>query len=162
MRTKVIIIVAMALCAVSSAYAQVGSPTLRAAWEMSGPVGPEGGPRPPFTVANAQGYTYKMYKVADAGSGTTLIDVVCTTTADPYTKTCTAPVPAVFNVVGLTLDMTAVIVGIETVHSTSAVVPPVAQPQAAPANFRIIRGVARLLLKGPQALGHKVREVGRW
>lgn len=134
--------------------AQTAPLTWRAQWEMAGPAGPEGGPRPPFTVAIAQGYTYKIYKPSDPSSGTPLSGVLCTTTNDPFTKTCTAPLPTAFNVAGVTLDMTAIVVGIESPHSNTAVVPNPLQPGAAPTNFRLIQDVARLLLAPFKAFGN--------
>lgn len=128
--------------------------TLRVQWEMSGPLAPEGSPRPPFTVANAQSYQYKLYRFNDPSSGLVLSGVTCTTTNDPFTKTCTvSPVPAGYDVVGQTLDMTAIVMGIETVHSNSAVVPPPFQPPGAPTNLRFIRVITDLLLKPVRALG---------
>lgn len=116
------------------------SQTLRAQWEMTGPPAPAGGTRPPFDVATAQSYVYKMYQVGSA-VGTTLTGVQCTTTADAYVKTCAATVPTALNVVGLNLDMTATINGIETAHSTSAVVPPLFVPPSPPENLRMLRYV---------------------
>jgi len=101
----------------------------------------------------AQGYTYKIYKFNDPASGTVLQGVTCTTTNDPFTKTCVAPVPAALNVSGTTLDMTAIVLGIETPHSTSAVVPAPLQPSAAPANLRFIQEVAAFFMKPFRVLG---------
>jgi len=114
--------------------------TLRAQWEMAGPPAPAGGTRPPFDVATAQSYIYKMYQVGSA-TGVTLTGVACTTTADQYVKTCAATVPTALNVAGFNLDMTATINGIETSHSTSAIVPPLFVPPAPPTNLRMIRVV---------------------
>jgi len=62
-------------------------------------------------------------------------------------------VPTAFIQPGLTVDMTAVILGIETPHSNTAVVPPPIEPQAAPSNFRFIHTVADLFLRKIRALG---------
>jgi hypothetical protein len=137
--TRVAIALGLVLSA-SLVTGQTAPQTLRAQWEMTGPPAPAGGARPPFDVATAQGYIYKMYQVGGA-VGTTLTGVTCTTTADVYTKTCAATVPTALNVVGFNLDMTATINGIETSHSTSAVVPPLFVPPAPPSNLRMIRVV---------------------
>ncbi len=133
------VLVVLALGAGCVAEAQTTA-TLRAQWEIAGPPAPTGGTRPPFDVATAQSYIYKMYQVG-AAVGTTLTGVGCTTTADAYVKTCAATVPTAFNVAGLSLDMTATINGIETAHSNSAVVPPVFVPPAPPTNLRLQRVV---------------------
>ncbi len=114
--------------------------TLRAQWEIEGPPAPAGGARPPFDVTTAQGYVYKMYQVGSA-TGYTLTGVTCTTTADAYIKTCAATVPTALNVVGISVDMTATISGIETSHSTAAVVPPLFVPPSPPSNLRLLRYV---------------------
>jgi len=114
--------------------------TLRAQWEIEGPPAPAGGARPPFDVATAQGYIYKMYQVGSA-TGITLTGVTCTTTADVYIKTCAATVPTALNVVGISVDMTATINAIETSHSNAAVVPPLFVPPAPPSNLRLLRYV---------------------
>jgi len=114
--------------------------TLRAQWEIEGPPAPAGGARPPFDVTTAQGYIYKMYQVGSA-TGITLTGVTCTTTADVYIKTCAATVPTALNVVGISVDMTATIGGIETSHSTAAVVPPLFVPPSPPSNLRLLRYV---------------------
>jgi hypothetical protein len=112
--------------------------TLRAQWEIEGPPAQAGQARPPFDVATAQGYVYKMYQVGSA-TGVTLTGVTCTTTADAFIKTCASTVPVALAVVGFNLDMTATIGGIETSHSNSAVVPPLAVPPAPPTNLRLLR-----------------------
>ena len=131
--------IAFGLLAIA-ATASAQTATLRAQWEMTGPQAPAGGTRPPFDVATAQSYVYKLYQVGSA-VGTTLSGVGCTTTADAFVKTCAATVPTALNVVGLNLDMTATINGIETSHSTSAVVPPAFVPPTPPENLRLIRYV---------------------
>lgn len=141
---KIVVIAFLGLLAitaycVSEANAQT-TQTLRAQWEMAGPPAPAGGTRPPFDVATAQSYIYKMYQVGSA-IGTALTGVTCTTTADVYVKTCAATVPTALNVAGFNLDMTATINGIETSHSTSAIVPPLFVPPAPPTNLRMIRVV---------------------
>lgn len=117
--------------------------TLRAQWEIEGPQAPAGGARPPFDVATAQGYVYKMYQVGSA-TGSTLTGVQCTTTADAYIKTCAATVPAALNIPGISVDMTATVGGIETVHSSAAVVPPLFVPPAPPTNLRLLRYVGTI------------------
>lgn len=126
---------------VSEASAQ--TQTLRAQWEMEGPPAPAGGARPPFDVATAQSYIYKMYQVGSA-TGITLTGVTCTTTADAFIKTCAATVPAALSAAGLNLDMTATINGIETSHSTSAIVPPLFVPPSPPSNLRMLRYVGTI------------------
>lgn len=138
---KRVVTTILILLATVALGAQTTPRNLRAAWEIEGPPGPVGGPRPPFTVANAQGYTYRIYKVADAASGTALTTITCTTTNDQYVKTCTAPIPNTFDIPGLSVDMTAVIAGIETPHSLPATVPNPLLPQPAPSNFRILQGL---------------------
>lgn len=138
---KRVLLVLSILAMVVPLGAQTTPRNLRAAWEIEGPPGPVGGPRPNFTVAQAQGYTYRIYKVADAASGTALATPVCTTTNDQYVKTCTSPVPTVFDQPGLQVDMTAVIAGIETPHSLPATIPNPLIPQPAPSNFRILQGM---------------------
>jgi hypothetical protein len=123
---------------------------------MFGPAGPEGGPRPPFTVAIAQGYGYKIYKTADPSSGIVLAMVTCTTTNDPFMKTCTAPLPPAYNVTGLSLDMTAIVAWIETPHSNVYVVPPPLTPPPAPANLRTIQTVAAAIL---HAIRHPIERL---
>lgn len=144
MRLSLIAIALLALVAsVGSGILEAQTPpaqTLRAQWEMEGPPAPAGGVRPPFDVTTAQGYVYKMYQVGSA-IGTTLTGVTCTTTADAFIKTCAATVPAAMNVAGLNLDITATINGIETAHSTAAIVPPVFVPPAPPRNLRMLRYV---------------------
>jgi hypothetical protein len=125
----------------SSTFLNAQTPTLKVLWEIEGPVGPTGGPRPQFTVAIAQTYGYKLYKVSDPGSGTTLTGVTCTTTNDPYVKSCIGPVPSTFDIPGLILDLTCVVNGIESPHSNQAMVPPPAQPNTAPINTRLQRQV---------------------
>ena len=134
-----LVVLALVGWCVSTAQAQ--TQTLRAQWEISGPPAPAGGTRPPFDVATAQGYPYKLYQVGSA-VGTLLTMVTCTTTADAYTKTCAATVPAAMNVAGLSLDLTATIGGIETAHSNAAVVPPTFVPPAPPSNLRLQRIVS--------------------
>lgn len=139
---QIVVIAALAILAAGAfcvASAQT-SQTLRGQWEMEGPPAPAGGARPPFDVATAQSYVYKMYQVGSA-VGVTLTGVTCTTTADAFIKTCAATVPTSLNVVGLNLDMTATINGIETAHSTSAVVPPLFVPPSPPSNLRLLRYV---------------------
>lgn len=128
--------------------------TLRVQWEQSGPMASEGAPRPPFTVAMAQGYVYKLYKFNDPSSGLVLTGVTCTTTTDPFTKTCTvSPVPMGYDAVGQALDMTAVVMGIETAHSNQATVPPPFQPPGPPTNLRFISVPVAALLTPFKALG---------
>lgn len=117
--------------------------TLRVQWEISGPEAPAGGTRPPFDVATAQGYVYKMYQVG-AATGTTLTGVGCTTTADAYVKTCAATVPTTYDKPGISVDLTATIQGIETAHSNAAVVPPLFVPPAPPTNLRLLRYVGTI------------------
>ncbi len=123
--------------------AQTPTQTLRAQWEIEGPAAPSGGTRPPFDVATAQSYTYKLYQVGSA-TGIILQPVNCTTTADAYIKTCAADVPTALSAPGLLVDMTATIGGIETPHSTSAVVPPLFVPPAPPSNLRLLRYVGTI------------------
>ena len=117
--------------------------TLRAQWEIEGPPAPAGGTRPPFEVATAQGYTYKIYQVGSA-VGEVLLGVQCTTTADAFVKTCAATVPTAFSAPGLMVDLTAIIDGIETPHSTAATVPPLFVPPAPPRNLRLLRYVGTI------------------
>ena len=112
--------------------------TLRAQWEIEGPPAQAGQARPPFDVATAQGYVYKMYQVGSA-TGITLTGVTCTTTADAFIKTCASTVPTALAIVGISVDMTATIGGIETSHSNGAVVPPLAIPPSPPTNLRLLR-----------------------
>jgi hypothetical protein len=135
----VLVLIACVGWCVGTAEAQT-TQTLRAQWEMTGPPAPAGGVRPPFDIATAQGYVYKIYQVG-AAIGTTLTGVTCTTTADQYVKTCAATVPSAFNVAGLSVDLTATINGVETAHSNAAVVPPVIVPPAPPSNLRLQRVV---------------------
>lgn len=120
--------------------AQTQTQTLRVQWEIEGEPAPAGGARPPFDVAEAQSYIYKMYQVG-AATGVTLTGVGCTTTADPYVKTCAATVPTALSAPGLMVDLTATIDGIETSHSTAATVPPLFVPRAPPRNLRLLRYV---------------------
>lgn len=142
---QVVVIVVLALLALGGwcVGVQAQTATLRAQWEMTGPPAPAGGTRPPFDVATAQSYIYKMYQVGSA-VGTTLTGVACTTTADAFVKTCAATVPTGLNVVGLNLDLTATINGIETAHSNAAVVPPAFVPPSPPSNLRLQRVVGTI------------------
>lgn len=112
--------------------------TLRAQWEIEGPVAQAGQARPPFDITTAQGYVYKMYQVGSA-TGVALTGVTCTTTADAFIKTCAATVPTSLAIVGISVDMTATVGGIETVHSTAAVIPPLFVPPSPPTNLRLLR-----------------------
>lgn len=134
------LIALLALLSAIGVSGQQQQDTLRAQWEIEGPPAPAGGTRPPFEVATAQGYTYKMYQVGGA-VGEVLTGVSCTTTADVYVKTCAATVPAAFSAPGLMVDLTALISGIETPHSNGATVPPLFVPPAPPRNLRLIRYV---------------------
>lgn len=140
---KVILFTLVFLYFGNAGNAQTTPQTLRAQWEMTGPPAPAGGTRPPFDVATAQGYIYKMYQVGSA-VGTTLTGVACTTTADAYVKTCAATVPTALSAAGLNLDMTATINGIETSHSNAAIVPPVFVPPSPPSNLRMQRYVGTI------------------
>ncbi len=137
-----LVMLGIAAYCVSVVNAQT-STTLRAQWEMEGPPAPAGGTRPPFDVATAQSYIYKLYQVG-AAVGTTLTGVSCTTTADAFIKTCAATVPTALNAAGLNLDMTATINGIETAHSNAAIVPPQFVPPAPPSNLRMQRYVGTI------------------
>jgi hypothetical protein len=144
---RMTIVVALVMLGIAgycvNASAQTQTQTLRAQWEMEGPPAPAGGARPPFDVATAQSYVYKMYQVGSA-VGVTLTGVACTTTADAFIKTCAATVPTTLNAAGLNLDMTATINGIETSHSNAAIVPPVFVPPAPPSNLRMQRYVGTI------------------
>src|ERR1051325_7088842 len=76
--------------------------SLKAAWEIAGPPAESGKPRPTFTSAMAMAYTYRLYPEA-ATIGRELSGVSCTTTNDPFQKTCSAPVP---DDLGLTVGST--------------------------------------------------------
>jgi hypothetical protein len=150
MRLVLATVVLVFLPAVSFSQTQ----TLRLQWEMTGVLGPEGGPRPPFTVAMAQSYIYKLYRFNDPSSALTLTGVACSTTADPFTKSCSvSPLPMGYDVVGQQVDMTVTVATIESSHSTTAVVPPPAQPPGPPTNLRFIQTVTSLLLRPMRALG---------
>lgn len=142
---RIVAVVAIGMLFVAGYCVSVSAQTqtLRAQWEMEGPPAPAGGARPPFDVATAQGYIYKMYQVGSA-TGVTLTGVTCTTTADAFIKTCAATVPAALSAVGLNLDMTATINGIETSHSNAAIVPPVFVPPSPPSNLRMLRYVGTI------------------
>lgn len=109
-------------------------------WEIDGPPALSGGARPPFSVEDAQGYPYKSYVVGSA-TGVLLMGVTCTTTADAFIKTCSALVPTAQSAPGMNLDLTATVGGIESAHSTPAVVPPLILPPTAPRNPRLLRSV---------------------
>lgn len=138
---RIIILSLITLLIPTITYTQ--TQTLRAQWEIEGPAAPTGGARPPFDVTTAQSYTYKLYQVG-AAIGVILQPVSCTTTADAYIKTCAADVPTTLSAPGLLVDMTATIGGIETPHSTSAVVPPLFVPPAPPTNLRLLRYVGTI------------------
>lgn len=145
---RFVILLSTALLLAASAASAQNMP--KVAWEIEGPDGPVGGPRPPFTVALAQGYTYKVYKVADAASAITLTGIICTTTNDPFIKTCNAPLPSSLDVPGLTLDVTVTVTGIESAHSTPpAMVPQPTEPPKSPTNFRIFRQAITALATTP-------------
>ncbi len=137
------LILAIAVLALLPVVAFTQTQTLRAQWEIEGPAAPTGGARPPFDVATAQSYTYKLYQVG-AAIGVILQPVSCTTTADAYIKTCAADVPTSLSAPGLLVDLTATIGGIETPHSSSAVVPPLFVPPAPPTNLRLLRYVGTI------------------
>lgn len=134
---KKFVFLSLALLISVPTFAQT-TQTLRAQWEIEGPIAQAGQPRPPFDVTTAQGYVYKMYQVGSA-TGYTLTGTTCTTTADAFIKTCAATVPTALNIVGISIDMTATVGGIETVHSTAAVVPPLFVPPSPPSNLRLLR-----------------------
>lgn len=118
--------------------AQTPVQSLRIQWEIEGPQVPPGETRPPFDVATAQSYTYKVYMLG-AAVGTALTGVQCTTTADEFIKTCSTTLPPTFDIPGADVDMTATISGLETIHSASVKVPPKFIPPNPPTNPRIIR-----------------------
>ncbi len=145
-RTWIMVLLLLAIHVLASAQTTT---MLRAQWEISGALGPTGGPRPTFTVSMAQGYTYKLYKVSDA-AGVVLTPIACTTTQDPYTKTCQAPVPGGtgFDVVGIRVDMTVIISSVESPHSEAAIVPGAPEVPTAPQNFRLLRSAAGVVWRG--------------
>lgn len=146
MRTRTAALVGLVLVGGATLGAQLAreaDQTLRIQWEIDGPVAPAGGARPPFEVATAQGYLYKIFQVGGA-VGEALLGVQCTTTADPFVKTCAATVPPAFSAPGLSVDMTATIDGIETAHSTAAIVPPLFVPPVPPRNLRMLRYVGQV------------------
>ncbi len=147
-RTWIMVLLLLAVHVLASAQ----TTTLKAQWEIAGPLGPTGGPRPTFTVALAQGYTYKLYKIADPASGTVLGPISCTTTQDPFTKTCQSGVPSLFDVQDLQLDLTVIVNGIESVHSNPATVPGAIQAPTSPTNFRLLRSVRNWVLVPVRAL----------
>lgn len=133
------------LVGVVPASAQTVPQTLIVQWEVDGPPALSGGARPPFSVADAQAYIYKLYIVGSA-SGVSLAGVQCTTTADPFIKTCSAQVPTSHSAPGLQVDITVTDMnGVESAHSTAATVPPLILPPSAPRNLRLLRSITSSL-----------------
>lgn len=150
MRLRVLWIIGLLLLVgVVPAVAQTVPQTLIVQWEVDGPPALSGGARPPFSVADAQGYTYKLYIVGSATSATlTPSGVTCTTTADPFIKTCSSVVPSSHSAPGLQVDLTVTVGGIESAHSGAATVPPLILPPAAPRNLRMLRSITATLPPG--------------
>jgi hypothetical protein len=98
----------------------------------------------------AQSYVYKLYELQSA-IGLTLTGIQCTTTQDPFIKTCASTIPMSFDSPGKVVDMTVTIAGIESPHSASTTVPQLIVPPTPPTNLRMFRYVGTI----PAAPGGK-------